>query len=156
MKRLFILVFLAILWLLMSGVYKTLILLFGILSVLLVIFFVKRMNEKDGYELDSHIAYGKMIRYIGWLLVEVIKSNVSVSRILLSRQCKIDQNFIEIPISQKSDLAKVIFANSITLTPGTVTVETEDKKFLVHALNVDNTTEKELENMNVKVTDIER
>ncbi len=69
---------------------------------------------------------------------------------------EINQKFVETPASQKSDLAKVLFANSITLTPGTVTVETEDHSFIVHALNVTESSMAELKHMDEKVTLIER
>ena len=85
-----------------------------------------------------------------------MKSNWAVARILTSKKILINQDFIETSVSQESDLAKVIFANSITLTPGTVTVETEDKRFLVHILNKVETTISDLQNMNNKVTKIER
>ncbi|PQM59340.1 MAG: hypothetical protein CML40_08080, partial [Rhodobacteraceae bacterium] len=85
-----------------------------------------------------------------------VKSNWEVSKILLSKTIEINQKFVETPASQKSDLAKVLFANSITLTPGTVTVETEDHSFIVHALNVTESSMAELRHMDEKVTLIER
>ena len=156
MKKIVTLIFLALLWLLMSGLYKTLILSFGVISIILVMFFTQRMAEKDGYELKSELNAFKTVKYFGWLFIEVVKSNLEVSKILLSQTIEINQKFINTPVSQKSDLAKVLFANSITLTPGTVTVETEDKNFVVHALNVTDGSLDELKQMNEKVTHIER
>ena len=75
---------------------------------------------------------------------------------MLSQTVEINQKFVETPASQKSDLGKVLFANSITLTPGTVTIETEDKSFLVHALNVTESSISDLKYMDEKVTSIER
>ena len=140
----------------MSGLYKTLILSFGGISVILVMFFTKRMTEHDGYELKSHLSIFKTIKYFGWLFIEVVKSNWAVSKILLSRTIEVNQKFVKTPVSQKSDLAKVLFANSITLTPGTVTVETEDQSFVVHALNVSDSSMDDLKYMDEKVTFIER
>ena len=156
MKQIVTLIFLALLWLLMSGLYKTLILSFGVFSVILVMYFIKRMAENDGYELKSHLSVLNSIKYFGWLFIEVVKSNWAVSKILLSQTIKINQKFVKTPVSQKSDLAKVLFANSITLTPGTVTVETEDQSFIVHALNVTDSSMDELKNMNEKVSFLER
>ena len=144
------------LWLLMSGLYKILLIAFGISSVLLVMLFLHRMNIKDGYELKPNIWPMRTVKYLGWLLVEIMKSNWAVVKILLSKELRINQKFIEITFSQKSDLAKVMFANSITLTPGTVTVETDEKGFLVHVLNRTKTTEEDLNNMNDMVTGIEK
>ena len=156
MKKIVTFIFLAFLWLLMSGLYKTLIIIFGAVSVVLVMFFIQRMAENDGYEIKSHLTFFKTLKYFGWLFIEVVKSNWEVSKILLSQTIQVNQKFIETPASQKSDLAKVLFANSITLTPGTVTVETEDKGFIVHALNVTDTSLDELKSMNEKVSSIER
>ena len=156
MKKIVTLIFLALLWLLMSGLYKTLILSFGAISVILVMLFTQRMAENDGYNLKSELSFFKTVKYLGWLFIEVVKSNWEVSKILLSGTVEINQKFVETPVSQKSDLAKVLFANSITLTPGTVTVETEDQSFMVHALNVTESSMDELKHMNEKVTHIER
>ena len=156
MRKLFILTFLVVLWLLMSGLYKTLILFFGFSSVVLVMFFMQRMSNKDGYQMEINLNIIGTLKYLAWLIFEVFKCNLAVAKILLSRKVKIAQEFVEIPVSIKSDLAQVIFANSITLTPGTVTVETEDKHLLVHVLNLEDTTKAELEHMGDKVTRIEK
>ena len=156
MKKIVTLIFLALLWLLMSGLYKTLILSFGAVSIILVMFFTQRMAEKDGYKLASELNILKTVKYLGWLFIQVVKSNWEVSKILLSQKVEINQKFIEMPVSQKTDLAKVLFANSITLTPGTVTVETENQSFIIHALNVTDSSMDELKQMDEKVANIER
>ena len=140
----------------MSGLYKTLILVFGLSSVLLVMFFMNRMNEKDGYKVEINLKVIETFKYAVWLIFEVAKCNLAVVKLLLARKVQIAQEFVEIPVSIKSDLAQVIFANSITLTPGTVTVETEDNNLLVHVLNLDNNTESELGNMGRRVSSLEK
>ena len=62
----------------------------------------------------------------------------------------------DVPLSPKSEAAQVIFANSITLTPGTITVETEKKSLLVHALNFSDNTEDEIVDMGNRVSECER
>jgi len=119
-------------------------------------FVMKRMSEKDGYEVEINLKISDTLKYLFWLLVEVAKCNVAVVKLLLARNVKISQEFVEIPVSTKSDLAQVIFANSITLTPGTVTVETEDNSLLVHVLNLDSNTESELGNMGHRVSNLEK
>ena len=156
MRKFFILTFLVVLWLLMSGLYKTLILVFGLSSVLLVMFFMNRMNEKDGYKVEINLKVIETFKYAVWLIFEVAKCNLAVVKLLLARKVQIAQEFVEIPVSIKSDLAQVIFANSITLTPGTVTVETEDNHLVVHVLNLDNNTESELVNMGQRVNRLEK
>ena len=59
----------------------------------------------------------------------------------------IDKSIIDVPLSPKSEAAQVIFANSITLTPGTITVESEKNSLLVHSLNFSDTTEYEIADM---------
>ena len=156
MRNFFILTFLVVLWLLMSGLYKTLILVFGLSSVLLVMFVMKRMSEKDGFEVEINLKIVDTLKYLFWLLVEVAKCNVAVVKLLLARKVKISQEFVEISVSTNSDLAQVIFANSITLTPGTVTVEIENNSLLVHVLNLDKNTESELGNMGQRVSSLEK
>ena len=156
MKHIAILIFLFALWLLMSGLFKTLLISAGILSVFLVMVFIHRMAVIDGYTVKFNLKIIKTINYFAWLMVEVIKSNWIVWKILISRSVEINQKFVQVPVRQHSDLAKVIFANSITLTPGTVTIETEDDSFLVHSLNFLKTTESDLKEMNDKVTKIEK
>ena len=61
-----------------------------------------------------------------------------------------------VPLSPKCDAAQVIFANSITLTPGTITVETEKNSLLVHSLNFSDNTEDEIVDMGSRVCNCER
>ena len=128
-------VILGSLWLLWSGIYKSLLIIFGLGSVLLVLLITIRMNRVDDDRIQIELNPGKFIGYIGWLLVEIAKSNIAVTKTILSSSMPIKQKLFNVPYTQRTDLGQVIFANSITLTPGTVTVETEDGHFLVHALS---------------------
>lgn len=69
------------------------------------------------------------------VLAEIAKSNWTVIKIVLSPNMDIKQKMYKVPFSQKSDLGQAIFANTITLTPGTITVEVEGDHFLVHGLS---------------------
>jgi multicomponent Na+:H+ antiporter subunit E len=73
----------------------------------------------------------------------------------LSGQAPQRQHFFEIPYSQSTDLGQVIFANSITLTPGTLTVETEQGDFQIHALAYSDEDLEALADMDRRVTEIE-
>ena len=101
----------------------------------MVLLITIRMNRVDDDRIQIELNPGKFIGYIGWLLVEIAKSNIAVTKTILSSSMPIKQNLFNVPYTQRTDLGQVIFANSITLTPGTVTVETEDGHFLVHALS---------------------
>ncbi len=146
---------LAILWLLMSGLYKTLILIFGALSVLLTIFIISRMDKVDGHKLGYDIGVLATIKYLVWLFVEIAKSNWAVTKVILSGQTPEQQKMFEVPVNQKSEIAQVVFANSITLTPGTVTVESEDDNFIVHALDFGDGDMEALTDMDARVCAIE-
>ena len=67
---------------------------------------------------------------------EIIKSSISVSKIAWRRNITIYPSIEPIISAQSTELAVVVYANSITLTPGTVTLSTEDNKLLVHALDI--------------------
>ncbi len=78
----------------------------------------------------------KSTRYAFWLVGEIIKSSISVSRIAWRRNISIFPSIQPIISAQTTELGVVVYANSITLTPGTVTLSTEDNKLLVHALDI--------------------
>ena len=140
------------LWLLMSGIYKPLIVGLGVASVLLVVFVVRRMDEVDEDRLELRLKPMKFIGYFGWLLVEIAKSNLAVTRLILAPDMPLRQHLFRAPYTQKSDLGQVIFANSITLTPGTISVEVEDGEFLVHALDYSDDDMDALAEMDARVT----
>ena len=128
-------IFLMALWLLMSGVYKPLVIGFGLGSVFLIMIILWRMDKVDGDHVQIRLNPLRFLGYIIWLFGEIAKSNWAVTRVILSPVMLIRQKMLVVPQSQKTDLAQVIFANSITLTPGTITVETEENGPLVHALS---------------------
>jgi multicomponent Na+:H+ antiporter subunit E len=76
----------------------------------------------------------RLTRFIFILLIEIIKANIDVAKIVLSRKMKIKPHFVKIKNPMKTDLNKVIYGNAITLTPGTLTVELEDDFIIIHAL----------------------
>jgi len=143
------------LWLLMSGLYKTLILVLGALSVLLTLFIVSRMDKVDEHKLGYDIGVFATIKYLIWLMAEIAKSNWAVTKVILSGKKPENQTMFEVPVTQKSEIAQVVFANSITLTPGTVTVESEDDNFIVHALDFGDGDMEALADMDARVSAIE-
>ena len=72
--------------------------------------------------------------YFRWLFGEIIKANLAVVRAVLSPGLNVSPTLVRIPTPQNTDIGKVMFANSITLTPGTVSVDVQDDHILVHAL----------------------
>ena len=148
-------IFMVALWLMLSGIYKPMLIGFGIVSVALVMVIVRRMDQVDGDHVRISIKPIQFFFYVLWLFKEIAKSNWRVTKIVLARTMPIRQNLFEVPYSQTSDLGQVIFANSITLTPGTLTIETETGDFLIHALSYDPTDMDALADMDRRVTGIE-
>jgi len=136
----------------MSGLYyKTLITGLGLASALLATFVVRKMDAVDGDHLSINLNPLAFLRYNGWLLIEIAKSNWAVTKLIVSGQA-LNQHMFYTSHSQKSDLGQVIFANSITLTPGTISVECEENRFLVHALNFDESDHDALADMDRRVS----
>jgi multicomponent Na+:H+ antiporter subunit E len=134
MKRVFSLaVFLGLLWWLLSGQTSPKLLAFGALSVALVVWFARRMELVDHESHPVHLS-GRLARFWAVLMREITVSNVDVVRAILSPRLPIQPHFLRVRTRQSTDLGKVILANSITLTPGTVTVDVQGDELLVHAL----------------------
>jgi multicomponent Na+:H+ antiporter subunit E len=124
------------LWLLLSGHYVPLVLSFGVLSCVLIVWIAARMDviDHEAIPLQLGLSY---FGYLCWLGKEITKANIDVARIILSPSLPISPVMVRTPATQKTDVGKVIFAKSITLTPGTVSVEVMDDDILVHAVTRD-------------------
>ena len=128
---------LAATWLAWSGHWEpendSLILAFGVVSCLLVVWLSGRLDASDG----SNPGWGLGLRpllYAPWLGWEIVKANLDITRMILHPQMPIRPRLMRVRASQKTELGQVIYANSITLTPGTVTLDVRSSSFLVHAL----------------------
>lgn len=134
-RAIVLLLCLAVIWLLWSGYFEPLILSFGAASVLFVLWICFRMRIVDEEGSPYHIAMQtRWFLYIPWLLKEIVVANLDVTKRILSKDLPISPVLFEAPCSQKTDLGRVIYANSITLTPGTVSYGVSDDKILVHAI----------------------
>ena len=123
-----------IFWFILSGHTSALLIVFGIASTGLTIYLSKRMNIIDGESYPFHLGFS-LVRYNLYLAKEILLANFDVIKRILSPSVAINPQVTELPASQRSDLTKVIYANSITLTPGTVTLELTGEKLKVHALS---------------------
>ena len=123
-------------WMLLSGHTEPLLLAFGILSVAFVIFLARRMYTVN---VESHPfeLLPRLVGYWLWLLKEIIKSNIDTARRALGPKSLVQPVVINVPARQKTDLGLVIHANSITLTPGTVSLRLGEGDIEVHALHPD-------------------
>lgn len=124
---------LAVFWLLNSGHYTPLMLSFMVVSVLFVVVLCRRMDVVDGESQPLHLTFTVPV-YLVWLTREIIASNIAVARCVWLGPRSISPRVIRVAASQKSDIGVVIYANSITVTPGTVSIDLEGNEITVHAL----------------------
>jgi len=152
---LFVVLFVA--WLLMSGHYTPLLIGLGIASCALATWLADRIGGTDEEGLPLHIM-ARLPAYLGWLLREIITSNIATGRLILAGRAR--PVMFMTPATQRSAGGLVTYANSITLTPGTVTIEVEDAdggspQFLVHALDASFAADVESGEMDRRVTALE-
>ena len=145
---------LILLWLFSSGFFITLIIALGIASVGLVVWLAHRMDVVDHESHPVHMGI-KGFTYFPWLVLEVIKSNWDVALAILKGNNAISPKILRIRASQRSDVGRVTYANSITLTPGTVTMYVDKDTFLVHALTRGSAEGLKTGEMDRRVTNLE-
>jgi len=126
--------FLLLFWWLLSGMPAPFLLAAGVGSALLVVWFARRLNIDDHEGHPVHLAWHALFFYWPWLLKEIAVSAWQVCRIVLDPKLPISPTLVRFKPSQITDVGLVIHANSITLTPGTISVEVSREEFLVHAL----------------------
>ena len=142
---------LAATWWVLSGFTKPLLLTLGAISIGLVILICYRMKILDR-ETAPYLTLPQTLAYFGWLFVEIVKANISVVRQIVSPDMEVSPTMTKIPTGSKSDLARTMFANSITLTPGTVSIALEEDHILVHALLSEMSDPEDFEEMSDRST----
>jgi multicomponent Na+:H+ antiporter subunit E len=125
---------LAVLWLLLSGYWaEPLLLGLGLASVILVVVIVHRMDVLDHEAHPIHLS-PRLALYWGWLIKEIVLANIDVAKAILGFRVPVAPTVFKVHASQRTEIGRVIYANSITLTPGTVTIATDDEQLTIHAL----------------------
>jgi multicomponent Na+:H+ antiporter subunit E len=120
-------------WLILSGHYTLLLLVFGVMSVLLVVYLLRRMDQIDEEPITLRPGL-KFFHYIGWLLWQVVLANIDVARRIWHPSLPIQPTWAKLDIKVTKPLEKTLYANSITLTPGTLTADLEKDYFIIHSL----------------------
>ena len=133
-KALLLFVFYFVIWLLLSGHYDPLLLTLGVLSCITCLYVTWKAKFIDEEGLPLHLLIRLPI-YTIWLFKEIIKANIDTAKIIIVNNPD-PQNF-RVKSSQKTEAGKVTYANSITLTPGTVTTVLDGDILEVHALSSD-------------------
>ena len=142
-------------WLLLSGHFDPLLISLGLVSCIASVVIARRMDVVDLEGHPIHIT-PRIFGYWLWLAREIVKANIDVARQVLSPHLPISPTLVRVKASQRSELCKAIFANSITLTPGTVTIELKDSTLLVHALSKDAAADLLEGQMDARVVRVER
>ena len=122
-------------WILLSGRFDTFHLSLGaICSILIawVCYDLIFVNIKVG---DYWLEVGRFLVYIPWLLYQVVKANIYVASLTLNPKPSIDPQIVRFKTKLETDISCVTLANSITLTPGTITMDIKEGEFYVHALD---------------------
>lgn len=151
---------LAIAWLLWSGTYSTQPFIFalGVGSCLFVLWLSMRMERTA--ELEPVMLPGRgfalrLIVYIPWIAGQIVLANLNVARRILSPSLPIAPRLMRVRAHQKTPLCQVIHANSITLTPGTITLDLRNGELLVHALDDESASGLEGASIDRHVTQLE-
>jgi multicomponent Na+:H+ antiporter subunit E len=144
-------------WLLLSGYWDNpLLLILGAASVALTAYLASRIEKYYQLKSVTRMLY-RLPAYWVWLMVEVVKTNIDVMKcVWWPSRYPISPTLDIVPMTQKTRIGKTIYANSITLTPGTVSVRLEaDHHLLVHALTYESMIDLKAGSMDSRVTDLE-
>jgi multicomponent Na+:H+ antiporter subunit E len=123
-------------WAINSGHFSPLFLFFMAVSVIFVVLLCRKMGVIDYESVPIELALS-LPAYVAWLIKEVACSNIAVAKCVWGGPESISPRVIKIKAHQKTDLGIVTYANSITLTPGTVSIDLEDNIITVHALTAE-------------------
>ena len=145
---------LAVFWLANSGHYTAIILSLGVISIAFVLYISHRMDVVDHEPQSVHLTLKIPIYYV-WLIKEIVFTNILVVKHIWLGSKTISPALTTITASQKTEIGKVIYANSITLTPGTVTINIDGDQFMVHALLQESIKDLESGDMDRRVTKLE-
>jgi multicomponent Na+:H+ antiporter subunit E len=131
-----------IFWMMLSGHYQIKYIVIGLCASMLVTYLTHdylfarvRTSRKNGEDIGYIVRSSwRLISYLPWLIVAIFKANIQVAMILIKPQMPIDPGFLKISTGLRRKISKVTLANSITITPGTITVEQKPGTLILHAL----------------------
>jgi multicomponent Na+:H+ antiporter subunit E len=121
------------LWLMFSGFFELFYLIIGIISSVLIALYLKSLYPYSLEGMDTKKTL-KAIKYFFWLIIEIFKSSLTVAKKIWQFKPAVTPAFSYIPTTSKYIFGVATYANSITLTPGTVSIDVEKDQILVHAL----------------------
>lgn len=129
---------LAALWLLLSGYFEPLLLGLGAASIVLTVWLAHRMDVVDHEGHPIHLIFHALLVYWPWLGWQIVKSNWDMAKVILNPKLPIHPHVFDTKATQKTEVGRTTYANSITLTPGTVTLATDPGGvFTIHVITDD-------------------
>lgn len=141
-------------WLALSGHYTPMLMTAGALAAVLCVLAAVRMRIADAEGHPVHLL-GSFVTYFPWLLREIAKSACAVTKIIVNPALPISPTMTQVRASQRTSLGIVTYANSITLTPGTITTAVKGDVLTVHALVREGALDLESGSMDARVTQFE-
>lgn len=124
-------------WIVFNGKITTEIVIFGLaIAALIFAFMCKFMDYSIAKEIQLYKKTGLICSYIILLVVEIVKANLAVVHMILNQKEEMEPVIVKFRTNLRSETARVMLANSITLTPGTITVSLEGDELTVHCLDV--------------------
>ena len=120
-------------WLLLSGYFEPFLVGAGAVCAIAVVWLAHRMDviDHEGHPIDLG---WRAMTYWPWLFKEIAKSAWDVSKVIVNPRLPVSPQLLRVKATQRTTVGLVIYANSITLTPGTISVEVNEGTILVHAL----------------------
>jgi len=122
-------------WMLLTFTLDTFSFIVGLIAVSFVMWFNRDLllneNESNIYTLKGVM---HLTKFLLILLKEIVVANIQVAKIVLNPKMPIQPSFFKYPVKLNKPLNQVIFANAITLTPGTLTIDIKEDYFIIHAL----------------------
>ncbi|MCH9809292.1 MAG: Na+/H+ antiporter subunit E [Alphaproteobacteria bacterium] len=154
MRTLFLAASLLAFWLALSGHYTLFLIGVGILATVLCVAAASRMHilDEEGQPTELLLSAPS---YWFWLYIEIAKSAWAVTRVILHPSLPISPTFTKVRASQQTAAGQATYANSITLTPGTITTGVDGDIFTVHALLKDGADDVEAGAMDARVSKFE-
>jgi multicomponent Na+:H+ antiporter subunit E len=155
MRNICLVILLFLFWLALSGHFTGFLIGIGVASSLLCLFLANRMGTVDAEGVPLQLALGALT-YIPWLIWEVIKAACAVTRIIIDPSLPISPTMTKVKAGQSSTTGISVYANSITLTPGTITTNVDGNMLTVHAIELEGAQDLEEGGMDARVSRLER
>ncbi len=154
MRLLSLAAFLFAFWLALSGHYTAMLVIVGVICTGICVLAATRMRTLDRESFPVELM-PRTLTYYPWLLLEIVKSAWAVTRIILSPALPISPSMTVVKASQKTGAGLATYANSITLTPGTITTRVDGDELTIHALVREGADDLEAGGMDRRVTQFE-